>query len=1473
MPANPTLDFGAQRAGTNVEDTVTVTNTGSRPITFSSIGTPNATYFQILEQKPAGASVTLQGGGGANSTLSFRVRFKVPTATEDQVSSSITLTNQDPGYNNYAINLLGSGNKPILPANPTLNFGERRAGTNVEDTVTVTNTGSRPITFSSIGTPNATYFQILEQQPAGESVTLEGGGGANSTLSFRVRFNAPTTPGDPISSSIALVNTDPVYKNYAITLSGRAVKPSIGEVDDVDFEEAVVGGTPQQRVVTITNSGSGPVTFSEVFIEGDLTAFSLVPPRERTLPLDVPPGPTRLTVRFSPTFEGSTSARLKLISSDPAVANIEVDLTGVGVRPVLQVARTPFVFGEQSVGAPGTEQSVTLSNLGSGKLQITNISTGGAPFTVSPSLPFEVTRTGGPGTLTVTFAPTTVESFNRALTFSTNDPDNATVSIELSGAGRHLLKVVEPSSRSLGFGPVPLNDTRSLSVTLSNEGSQAITVQPPVLTGSPFSSTFTANVTLGPNNRTYQFEVRFTPTATGPTSKTVELRSNASNPVYLTLSGTGAQPGIGITVTADATQTELNFGNLNVGQRDVRSLTIENTGDADLVLNAITIQPIQPSSPAQFSTATLPAKRRLPPKDTVAIQVEFVPTVDGLISADLKISSNVAGADVTFPLRGNGLSASIVLPETSLDFGERKLGGVPGEKSLTIRNKGEAELVIHGIDLSAGFSLKPPLTPPTVQSPWKVAARTGAYPIELLFTPTVLGPVSGGALKIYSNDVNHRESSVTLNGTGVDGEGVTDPSGEHLFPVTTVGVSARQNFRITNEGEYPLTLRGATVSNPTAFAVVNFENGRVLQKGGVYNFFVDFVPKFHGEHTGNLSITTDSETRPTLGVALRGNALGPQAFLPSTGYINFGKIPVQSTSVAQLSVQNSGQGVLSIQDITFTNKFASTDGGTPTVDDSAQIFGVAPSEDGGIRLPVYVDAGMTVSIPLTFRPIEKSTREAVVTVKSNAQDVSKDAIGEGTRAILSLSPKILNFNGVLIGTYSQPQTFTLKNIGSDSVDIQNITLSLNGDQVFDIQPAMKSFPLAAGGGEETFSVTFHPTEERSFADVQLTVTPVPKGYHVSSESMTLSGRGILKPISVDSELVFGKRLIRNDAIKPLLIRNETGEAINFVRATVDSAPGCSQFKQDPTQSAGFTLAPFESKPVNVIFTPLTGGAVNCTLKLEFGQFMDKVPVALQGEGINTLLSADKSTLDFGRLRAGLQQRVEQFTLTNLSDDTITLLPLEETLTMGERFTLKEVELLRDGGLEIPGGKSFTVNVEYKPQGETRSESTLLFGTRTPRQDRAVTIHLTGTATKQIVGVNETGLEFGQVDVNGKPASKTVTVTNGSFQAQRVIVSVAQAGSPFSAKVGPSGLDIPAQGSATFQVEFEPKAPGDVEDQVLIKLQDSTTADVVLTVKGAGRILSGHGNGVGCSAGGAWGSASVLALLTLVGLRSRRRRRE
>jgi hypothetical protein len=102
--------------------------------------------------------------------------------------------------------------------------------------------------------------------------------------------------------------------------------------------------------------------------------------------------------------------------------------------PQIQVLPSNMDFGFLVVGQSEGPATVTIGNIGDADLTITGISDPGAPFSLShvPRLPRTIPLFGSE-TFEVTFEPTAGGSFSSTITISSNDPDDPTVDVALSG--------------------------------------------------------------------------------------------------------------------------------------------------------------------------------------------------------------------------------------------------------------------------------------------------------------------------------------------------------------------------------------------------------------------------------------------------------------------------------------------------------------------------------------------------------------------------------------------------------------------------------------------------------------------------------------------------------------------------------------------------------------------------------------------------------------------------------------------------------------------------------------------------------------------------------------------------------------------------------------------------------------------------------------------------------------------------------
>src|SRR2546427_566286 len=236
-------------------------------------------------------------------------------------------------------------------------------------------------------------------------------------------------------------------------------------------------------------------------------------------------------------------------------------------------------FGNVTVGSSST-QAVSFSNTGNVNL---TVSLGGAPgpgLSIS-GLTFPLTLAPGQSSaFSVQFAPTATGSVSGSVSLVSNAP-NSPSTIALSGAGvQPQLSVVPPS---VSFGNVLVGSTGVQNLTLTNSGSANLTIAQGSFTVAGFSiSGLIFPLTLPPGQSS-TFSVQFAPTTTGSASGGIALVSHAPNsPSPIALSGTGVQPQLSVTPTS------VSFGNAVVGTTNTQTITLTNSGTADLTISHAT---------------------------------------------------------------------------------------------------------------------------------------------------------------------------------------------------------------------------------------------------------------------------------------------------------------------------------------------------------------------------------------------------------------------------------------------------------------------------------------------------------------------------------------------------------------------------------------------------------------------------------------------------------------------------------------------------------------------------------------------------------------------------------------------------------------------------------------------------------------------------------------------------------------------
>jgi hypothetical protein len=246
----------------------------------------------------------------------------------------------------------------------------------------------------------------------------------------------------------------------------------------------------------------------------------------------------------------------------------------------------PTTFTTVKIGGcaqPPSTKQFTLKNSGDDCLTITSVGSV-APYTVtaqSQSFPATLNANGSM-TVTVTFAPGAVGTFNNVNLPITRTPANGVASIVCNGQAVTAQPAFSASPATLNLGHILVGASASGSFTITNTGDVPIAISvPSAVPGDPFQwAAFSGTLTCGQST---VIAVTFTPQAEGPVSRTVTVTGLPGGNKNVTLTGEGCIPNAVIVVPPAPFPP---FGDVRQGYRMPRFITVTNSGDDTLSFTA-----------------------------------------------------------------------------------------------------------------------------------------------------------------------------------------------------------------------------------------------------------------------------------------------------------------------------------------------------------------------------------------------------------------------------------------------------------------------------------------------------------------------------------------------------------------------------------------------------------------------------------------------------------------------------------------------------------------------------------------------------------------------------------------------------------------------------------------------------------------------------------------------------------------------
>jgi len=344
--------------------------------------------------------------------------------------------------------------------------------------------------------------------------------------------------------------------------------------------------------------------------------------------------------------------------------------------------------------------------------------------------------------------------------------------------------------------------------------------------------------------------------------------------------------------------SSFTFEKTEVGKRTNSSVRIYNTGNAVLTITSRDV-------PEHFKMAS--AVGSINPGEYKDVNVGFAPTSEGHHKGNIVIHSDaVNDGALKISVSGEGISAkkpNISVSPSSIDFDTIE-PGTRTTKDLSIKNTGDATLVISSIEVSSPFVHKLSGFPYSIESGQSISFKVG-------YEPKSEGSHSG-ELVIKSNASNEQSFSVNLSGKAVSKSEpkISVSPSSFTFEKTEVGKRTNSSVRIYNTGNAVLTITSRDV--PEHFKMASATG--TINPGEYKDVNVGFAPTSPGYHEGTIVIHSDAVNNSAIKIPVSGEGVSTKKPKISVNQTHFYfKSPASIPSDPQtLEITNTGEADLII---------------------------------------------------------------------------------------------------------------------------------------------------------------------------------------------------------------------------------------------------------------------------------------------------------------------------------------------------------------------------------------------------------------------------------------------------------------------------------------------------------------------------------------------------------------------------------
>ncbi len=323
------------------------------------------------------------------------------------------------------------------------------------------------------------------------------------------------------------------------------------------------------------------------------------------------------------------------------------------------------------------------------------------------------------------------------------------------------------------------------------------------------------------------------------------------------------------------TNTSFNFGTVNVGTRSPAQSVQMTNGD---ILPYGTFFPtgtqsvnfqLSPSYgpfslvPYVSTNANVPdcdaSNFGLGPGQSCGASFAFAPTADG--GPFTAFASSYAGPGVSLTGSGTGPLPTVTLTGGPLSFTAVAHEGTSASQPLYLTNTSNIAVALSQLYFTGyGFGEKSDTCGFSTYAANLTLAPGAACEIDVAFSPTTTGVVTGTANVLDNASSGGGQQSASLSGTGLAPVGTFSVS--EVIVNALPGATATEAFNLTNTGTAPLNINPASWAiagyDPARFTIASNTCGSMLAVGAYCTVTVAYSPLTYAYYSADLSVQDDT---------------------------------------------------------------------------------------------------------------------------------------------------------------------------------------------------------------------------------------------------------------------------------------------------------------------------------------------------------------------------------------------------------------------------------------------------------------------------------------------------------------------------------------------------------------------------------------------------------------------------------------